>query len=264
MLPGAQIVPCATAVDVFSAMLNDADVAVIPIENSLAGSVLDFYDLLHDVQHTEAKILREYMHRIRHNLIGRPGANLFEISQVLSHPIALAQCRMWFRRSPGIAPIATYDTAGSVKMMMEQDNLRIAAIASKQAAEIYGGQILQAGIEDNPENYTRFLLLQYAKNPGRPNVREIPIVGPPNKMSLIFTLKNQSGALVTALSIFSALQMNLTKIESRPIQGRPWEYTFYVDVHFAKPEAADSALEQLRSVCTDVIDLGRYKAAVLG
>lgn len=140
-----------------------------------------------------------------------------------------------------------------------------AAIASKQAAEIYGGQILKEGIEDNPENYTRFLLLEFdnAKHLGDRLAERIPAVGPPDKMSLILTLKNQPGALVEALSIFSKLEMNLTKIESRPIQGRPWEYLFYVDVLFSKPEAADVAMARLLPLCETIIDLGRYKAAVL-
>lgn len=274
MLPGAEIVPCPNALAVFTAMLSDSiDAAVIPIENSLAGSVLEFYDMFNEPVLRNAKILREHIQRIRHNLIARPGTNLRDIKQVFSHPIALAQCRNFFNWNPEMQRIEHYDTAGSVRMIMQVggDPSR-AAIASKQAAELYGGQILQVGIEDDPENYTRFLLVQYG-NPNRdgssnnadvPFRPMIPSVGPPDKMSMIFSLKNRPGALVEALSIFSKLEMNLTKIESRPIKGRPWEYMFYVDVLFPKSEAADEAMARLLPICETMIDLGRYKAAVLG
>ncbi len=278
MLPGAEIIPCTTAAHLFGAMYNHTNtLAVIPIENSLAGSVLDFYDLLHlRAEQCKIKILQEYQHRIRHNLIAKPDVDLFSDEYigtayelpilVYSHPIALAQCRNFFASYPWIRPVESYDTAGSVKMILGQDNPRWAAIASKQAAELYGGQILKEGIEDNPENYTRFLLLEFdcAQHPGARLAERIPSIGQPNKMSLIFTLKNQSGALVEALGIFSKLEMNLTKIESRPIQGRPWEYLFYVDVLFSKSEAAEEAMARLRPICETIIDMGRYKAAVLG
>ncbi len=267
MLPGAEIVPCPNALAVFTAMLSDSiDAAVIPIENSLAGSVLEFYDMFNEPVLRNAKILREHIQRIRHNLIARPGTNLRDIKQVFSHPIALAQCRNFFNWNPEMQRIEHYDTAGSVRMIMQVggDPSR-AAIASKKSAEIYGGEILKEGMEDNPENYTRFLLLQYGIHPedGKPDIWEIPSVGQPDKMSLCFSLKNRPGALVEALGIFSKLEMNLTKIESRPVKGRPWEYMFYVDVLFSKPEAAEEAMARLRPICETIIDLGRYKAAVL-
>ncbi len=276
ILPDAEIIPCVTAAHLFGEMNNRINtLAVIPIENSLAGSVLEFYDLLHlRAEQCKIKILREHQHRIRHNLIGKPGVDFFSHQGlrskhsdrilVYSHPIALSQCRKFFAENWGMYPVVSDDTAGSVKMIMEQDNPRWAAIASKQAAEIYGGQILREGIEDDPENYTRFFLLQFDNSLNSVQRPEIPLDGIPDKMSLIFSLKNRPGALVEALSIFSKLEMDLTKIESRPIQGHPWEYMFYVDIQFPNPEAADAAMARLRSVCTDVIDLGRYKAAVLG
>ncbi len=279
ILPDARIIPCTTALDLFTKMYTYRNtLALIPIDNSLAGSVAEFYELLYDrAEEYKIKILREHQHRIRHNLIIKPGVNLVSggyienVYQlpiqlpilVYSHPIALAQCRNFFAGHPFMKPVEYYDTAGSVKMILEQDNPRWAAIASKQAADIYGGQILLEGIEDNPQNYTRFFLLQFEIFPAPPPPM-IPPDGPPDKMSLFFSLKNRPGALVEALSIFSKLEMNLTRIESRPIKGRLWEYMFYVDVLFPKSEAADEAMARLRSVCTDVIDLGRYKAAVLG
>ena len=271
ILPCAEIVPCASAAQVFAAVqgIKDlygavSDVAVIPIENSLAGSVIEFYDLLSRIGRSgDVRILCEYMLRIRHNLIARPGTHMQDVRQVLSHPIALAQCRDFFNRNPHLQPVESYDTAGSVKRIMEQGNPGLAAIASKQAAEIYGGLILRGGIEDNPENYTRFLLLWFDNGLDRgplPSER-IPPAGAPNKMSLILTLKNQPGALVEVLRIFADLKMNLTKIESRPIQGRPWEYLFYVDVLFPAEAAADEALQRLRPQCETILNLGRYRAA---
>ncbi len=279
LLPGAEIVPCATALMLFSNMFEYINtLALIPIENSLAGSVLEFYDLLNlRAERCKIKILREHQLRIRHNLIAKPGSKLLDpvhhvvISPkpilVYSHPVALAQCRRFFEAYllDRLSPVEFYDTAGAVKWMMEQDNNPyIAAIASKKAAEIYGGEILQAGIEDNPENYTRFLLLEF-KNESNKNERLAERVleglAPPNKMSLILTLKNQPGALVEVLRIFADLKMNLTKIESRPIQGRPWEYLFYVDVLFPAEAAADEALQRLRPQCETILNLGRYKAA---
>ena len=276
ILPEAEIVPCATAANLFGEMQDRTNtLAVIPIENSLAGSVLEFYDLLHSqTGNLSIRILREYQHRIRHNLIAKPGIDFFSRQGlkssasdrilVYSHPIALSQCRKFFAENWGMAPVEFYDTAGSVKMILAQDNPRMAAIASKKAAEMYGGQILREGIEDNPENFTRFLLLEF-KNASNENERlaerVLEGVAPPDKMSLIFALKNQPGALVDALGIFADLGMNLTKIESRPVQGRPWEYLFYVDVLFPHADAADAALARLRPKCETILDLGRYKAA---
>ena len=264
MLAGAMIVPCITAADVFRAVLvGHAEVAVIPIENSLAGSIVEFYDLLfeHDIF-----IVQEKMQRIRHNLIALPGASLQQITHVLSHPIALVQCRKFLEGHPRMEPVAHYDTAGSVQSILHGGNPSQAAIASAQAAEQYGGQILLAGIEDSPENYTRFLLLQR-----RGDVRKTELLNPPsdeqpmlppNKMCLVFFLENRPGALVQALGVFSALNLNLTKIESRPVRGKPWEYMFCADVQLPSPEAADIALSHLQRLCPVVKELGRYYAAV--
>ena len=277
LLPGAKIVPCATALLLFSNMFEYINtLALIPIENSLAGSVLEFYDLLNlRAERCKIKILREHQLRIRHNLIAKPGSTVLDPTYsaaifpkpilVYSHPVALAQCRRFFEANVHLRlrPVEFYDTAGGVKWVMEQQDADIAAIASKKAAEIYGGQVLLEGIEDNPENYTRFLLLRFENEANKNNLPEKRIypAGAPNKMSLILTLKNQPGALVEALRIFADLGMNLTKIESRPVKGRPWEYLFYVDVLFPAEAAADEALQRLRPQCETILDLGRYKAA---
>src|SRR5208337_680876 len=154
LVPGAEIVPCAVSREVFAALDSGAaDAAVIPIENSLAGSVLEHFDLLlaHDV-----KVVSETLVRIRHNLIAIAGASIGEIDRVFSHPVALAQCRRFLAEHPQMTAIAFYDTAGSVKQLVEQRDKQGAAIASAAAAAYYGAEILSSDIEDNPENYTRF------------------------------------------------------------------------------------------------------------
>lgn len=249
--PQATILPCALSTEVFAAVMDgSADGAVIPIENSLAGSVLEHYDLLltHDVA-----VESEWLLRIRHNLIGLPGARLDQIREAHSHPVALAQCRRFFARYPAVAATAAYDTAGSVKQLMQRGDPAIAAIASAQAANHYGGNILLAGIEDNPENYTRFFLIRR-----RDRVELCPL---PDKVSLAFSVENRPGSLVESLQVFSGMGTNLTRIESRPVPGRPWEYVFYADYQLADPRMADAALEKLPLHCSMVRELGRYRSA---
>jgi prephenate dehydratase len=259
------MVPCATAADVFHVLFQgQADVALVPIENSLVGPVVEFYDLLFEY---DARIVQEALLRIRHNLIALPGATLEQIASVLSHPVALGQCRRFFQAHPSMKPVAHYDTAGSVRTIAQAGGPSQAAIASRQAAEQYGGVVLLADIEDDPENYTRFLLIQ-RKTDATALVRpQAPASeGPPrasNKMSLLFFLENRPGALVRALETFAGLDLNLTKIESRPVRGRPWEYMFYADVQLPSMEAGDAALQRLQQECPMVKELGRYRAAAL-
>jgi len=248
LVPDAEIVPCSLSIEVFAALDNrTADAAAIPIENSLAGSVLEHFDLLlaHDVT-----VLKETLLRIRHNLIVLTGVTAGEIERVYSHPVALAQCRRFLAAHPAMRSIAFYDTAGSVKQLMEQRDRHAAAIASEAAARHYGAQVLEAGIEDNPENYTRFFLVR--RN------GEAQAGAAPNKMSVAFSLENRPGSLVDALSALSAMGTNLTKIESRPVQGKPWEYIFYVDCQIGGEEEGTRALAALRAHCRMVKELGRY------
>jgi prephenate dehydratase len=223
---------------------------VIPIENSLAGSVVEHYDLLltHGVG-----VESEWLLRIRHNLIGVPGATLERVRQAYSHPVALAQCRRFFVDHPEIDAAPFYDTAGSVKQMMELRDAGIAAIASAQAATVYGGEILLEAIEDNAENYTRFFLLRR-----RDEVQPDPQA---DKVSLAFSVENRPGSLVEALQVFAGLGTNLTRLESRPVPGRPWEYVFYADYQLGDVKLADWALEMLPRHCSMVRELGRYRAA---
>jgi prephenate dehydratase len=247
----AVIVPCTLSADVFAALDEETvDAAVIPIENSLAGSVSEHFDLLlsHDV-----KVEQETLLRIRHNLIAISGAGIGEIDRVFSHPVALAQCRRFLANHPRMESFAFYDTAGSVKQLVEVRDRHAAAIASEAAAHYYGAQILEAGIEDNAENFTRFFLVRRSKD---------AVTDPEsNKMSLAFSLENKPGSLVAALSELAAIGTNLTKIESRPVHGKPWEYIFYVDCQIQSPEEGSRAVKALAPHCAMVKEWGRYREA---
>lgn len=254
--PGAtlELVPCALSSEVFERLANeDVDAAVVPIENSLAGPVAEHYDLL--LQHRVA-IVSELRLRIRHNLIAAQGAKMEELTEVYSHPVALAQCRKFFASHPRLKAVPYYDTAGAVKFAMEQAGNRIAGIASAQAAEVYGGEVLAAGIEDSEENYTRFHLLRRVGEHGA-----VGAEGEADKMSLAFSVAHRPGTLVKALELLARCGVDLTKIDSRPVPGKPWEYVFFVDVRFASLEMADRSLAALRGECLMVKDLGRYRAA---
>lgn len=251
IVPDATIVPCTISAEVFSALSRGAvDAAVIPIENSLAGSVSEHFDLLltHDV-----KIVRETLLRIHHNLIAIAGASIGQIDRVFSHPVALAQCRRFLAEHARMEPFSFYDTAGSVKQLIELRDRHAAAIASEAAAIHYGAVILQAGIEDNPENFTRFFLVRRSADAVSDKAS--------NKMSVAFSVENRPGSLVAALNELSTKGTNLTKIESRPVHGRPWEYIFYVDFQIGSSEEGTRALEALSPHCGMVKELGRYKEA---
>lgn len=253
-----ELVPCALSAEVFErleagASYGDGDAveaAVIPIENSLAGPVVEHYDLL--LKHA-VSIEREWLLRIRHNLIGVYGAKIEYLERVFSHPVALAQCRKFFADHTYIQAVPFYDTAGSVKQVVEKKDRHLAGIASEEAAVQYGGEILASGIEDNPENYTRFLLVKR-----RAEVRVDP---KSNKLSLAFAIEHRPGTLVEALQLLADQGVDLTKIESRPVPGKPWEYVFYVDLRYDSPEIADNALAALKGHCPMVKELGRYRSA---
>ena len=249
--PSAAILPLALSAEVFAALDDGTvDAAVIPIENSLAGSVLEHYDLL---LRYDVKIERETLLRIRHNLITMPGTPIGEIERVFSHPVALAQCKQFLAAHPRMEAMAFYDTAGSVKQLVELGDRQAAAIASEAAARYYGAQILEANIEDNPENFTRFFLVRRSA--------EAVTDSEANKISLAFTLENRPGSLVTALNALSEIGTNLTKIESRPVHGKPWEYIFYVDCQIRSFAEGSRAVDALRSRCGMVKELGRYREA---
>jgi prephenate dehydratase len=252
LVADAVIVPCSLSADAFAAVADGTvEAAVIPIENSWAGSVSEHFDLLltHDV-----KVERETLLRIRHNLIAISGVDVGEIDRVFSHPVALAQCRRFLAQHPRMEAFAFYDTAGSVKQLVELRDRHAAAIASEAAAHYYGAQILSANIEDNPENFTRFFLIRRSEE-----VVPDPLA---NKISLAFSLENRPGSLVAALTELSAIGTNLTKIESRPVHGKPWEYIFYVDCQVQSSDEGSRALAALAPHCAMIKELGRYREAL--
>ena len=215
------LLPCERFEQVFRALQSgEATGSVVPIENTLHGSIHENYDHLLNF---ELKIVAETNVRIVHNLIAPPGTKMRDIRKVYSHPVALNQCLHFFAAHPQFDRVTHYDTAGSVKMVMADRPPGAAAIASAVAAHTYGGEILRKSIEDDRQNFTRFFLLR------RPDFKQTPVRLHP-KISLILTTPNQPGSLFRALSAFSLRDISITKIESRPMRGRPWEYLFYVDI----------------------------------
>jgi prephenate dehydratase len=249
MQPGCRVVPCARSLEVFDRLDNHSvDCAVIPIENSLAGSVLEHFDLL---LAREVFVQREFRLRIVHNLIAVPGVKLADIRRVYSHPVALDQCREFFRLHSKIEPVSFYDTAGSVKHIMAEKLRDTAAIASRGAAGVYRGKILKAGVEDNKQNFTRFFLVR----------RQRKVLPGANKTSIAFSVKNLPGALFKALSVFALRDISLAKIESRPVKGHPWEYVFYVDLLCGPTKEAGDALRHLAEIADFAKVLGVYPGA---
>lgn len=253
-------VPQRTFDDMFAAVVDGRTAcAVAPIENSLAGSVIRNYDLL--LEH-DLTIVGEVVLRVVHNLIAVPGVKETELRRVYSHPVALAQCGRFFAARPGIEVVPAYDTAGSVKMIMEGGRRDEAAVAGAVAAETYGAEILASGIEDNTQNFTRFFVLV---RPDR--VSEVPVPGAAGrKTSIVFRIANRPGGLLSSLAAFANESIDLTKIESRPIEGRPWEYSFYVDFTGDRNDApVQRALARLTAAAESVRILGSYpRAADLG
>lgn len=261
-LLGPQIkpIPCKDFEDLFRLVTQrKVDRAIIPIENSLVGSIHRNYDLL--LQH-DLPIVGECYLRIVHNLIGLPGAKVGKIKRVLSHQVALGQCLHFFKENSQLEAIPAFDTAGSVKMIMNSGDPTQAAIASAGAAKTYGGKILAPGIEDNKTNTTRFLLISHPRS----------IVALKKKTSfktsLVFRLKNHPGSLFRALAVFALRDIDLKKIESRPIPGTPWEYLFYVDIggQIGEPSIDRSihkAIEHLSEFAESIRVLGSYPVGKL-
>ena len=249
-------VPMQTFEDVFVSVVNGkCQCAVIPIENTLHGSVHENYD--HLLKY-DLPIQGETLVRIVHNLIAPPGVKFSQIRRVYSHPVALNQCRRFFEENPQVEKTLFYDTAGSVKMVMEKELTNGGAIASAKAAEIYGAKILKKSIEDDRENFTRFFLLERPKRGAR--FRQ-PQKAKRSKTTVVFTTRNIPGALFRCLSAFALRDISLTKIESRPLRGKPWEYLFYLDFigHVDDP-ACRNALKHLAELADMLRVLGCYPA----
>ena len=251
----AETVPCNWFDGVFKALRQgEVTGAIIPIENTLHGSIHENYDHL---QYFGLPIVAETNVRIVHNLIAMPGVRFNKIKRVYSHPVALAQCVKFFEAHPQIERVPFYDTAGSVKMLMEQEMADGAAIASSAAAPAYGANILRRSIEDDRANFTRFFLLR------GPGVQTPPAGDIAWKTSIVFTTRNTPGALFRSLSALALRDLSLTKIESRPFRGRPWEYLFYVDFLGHTGEArVENALSHIGEQAELIRVLGCYPAWV--
>ena len=263
MLPRCTVVPCSRSAEVFDRVARETvGAAVIPIENTLAGTVAEHADLM--LTH-EVFIQAEYLLRIVHNVIAMPGVQLGALKRVLSHPVALDQCRDFFQRHPKIEAVPFYDTAGSVKHVIANQLKDAAGIAGRQAAREYSGKILESSVEDDKRNFTRFFLIRKVgrgteKKKGTADYHRLIPRGA-NKTSIVFQVKNTPGALFKSLSVFALRDISLSKIESRPMRGRPWEYVFYVDFLRGDDEPARNALRHLGEVAEFVKVLGIYPAA---
>lgn len=245
--PSAEPWPCETFEAVFDAVERGrATHGILPIENSVGGSIHRNYDLL--LEH-ELPIVAEVEHPVVHHLLALPGTRQADLRRVFSHPQALAQCERYLRGLEGIEIVATYDTAGSAKMIRERGLADTAAIASARAAEVFGLDTLAAGVQDYPHNVTRFLVVSRRAEP----------LGVPDKTSVVFTLGDEPGSLFKALSVFALREIDLTKLESRPVRGRPWEYFFYADLAAARQDhACARALVHLAEFTRGVRTLGSY------
>ncbi len=241
-------VPLASFQNVFAALDGeDIDVAVLPLENSLAGSIHRNYDLL---LRYDAHIVAEHSLRVRHNLLALRGTQLEDVREVISHPQALSQCEA-FLDEMGVERRPMYDTAGSAKKVREQELAGVAAIASERAAQVYDLEILAAGIEDAEENFTRFLVL--SRQP------QTPPEETETKTSLVFSLRDEPSVLFKALSVFALRDIDLTKIESRPLRERRWKYFFYLDIAGSVDDTAvQNALRHLEEIATFLRVLGSY------
>lgn len=245
--PEAATLPFERFEDVFDAVADTRVThGILPVENSVAGSIHRNYDLLLD---RGLPIVGEVELEVVHNLLALPEADISRIRRVFSHPQALAQCERFLQTLPGVEIVATYDTAGSAQIIRDRHLADTAAVASARAAELFGLQVLRAGIQDYAENITRFVLISAGGTP----------LGPEEKTTLAFALHNRPGALFKALSVFALREIDLTKLESRPDRGRPWEYLFYADLAVgAGEDRCRRAIEHLSEFGKWVKNLGSY------
>ncbi len=241
---------CRTFEEIFGAVKEGrVDWGMVPIENSTAGAINQSYDLLLDY---DLPIRREVVFRVRHALLGMPGSTREEIKRVYSHPAALAQCEHYLAEN-GWEPIAAYDTAGAAKQLAAVADRAAAALASETAGRIYGLTLLARGVEDRPDNHTRFLVIG----------RDAPPHAERSKISLVFATRHVPGALHACLGEFASRGINLTKLESRPDRRRPWHYVFYVDIEgHAEERLCHEALDGLSRHTSFLKVLGSYPAAV--
>jgi prephenate dehydratase len=252
LTPSAKLLPRTTLEDVFNAVTRgEARYGVVPVENTLAGSIHRCYDLLfeHDL-----KIIGETVRHILFALIAAPGVSFGEVRKALSHPVALAQCEKFFSQHPQIQPVPVYDTAGAVEIVMNEGSRDSAAVATRRAATVYGGEVLAEAIQDHMENYTRFLLIAppASSKPSSAEAAEF-------KTTIVFSVGNAPGALYHSLRPFAERRIDLAKIESRPLRGSPFEYLFYLDlIGRADSSPVSDALAELHALAKSVRVLGTY------
>jgi len=247
-----EILPCRTFEELFTAVeTGAAELGVVPVENTLAGSVQRNLDLL---VHHALYAVAETRVRIGLCLVAPPGTRMEGIRRVASHPVALQQCHGFFRAHPGVTSVVAYDTAGSVRDLMERRGDYDAAIGSALAAELYGGEVIREHIEDDAGNFTRFLVVARA-----------PVaVGEQAKTSIAFTVPHRPGSLHEALGWFARRGVDLTRLESRPIPGTPWEYRFYADLRGVPLAEQMACVEALRAAGSEVRVLGSYAEEGVG
>ena len=247
----ATVIPCVLSADAFDRLRKGkVDAIMIPIENSLAGSVVEHYDLLRE--HT-VFIEGETVIRIEHHVIGMPGSMIEEIQRIYSHPVALAQCRSFFQQHLGIEPVSFYDTAGAVKQIIQLRDRHSAAIAGMQAAEIYGGVVLMEGVEDDAANFTRFLMVRAGEPSSSPEGM--------HKLSVCCRPQHRPGSLAAVLDAVASAGGNVTHLQSRPVHGRPWHYHFFIDTLMSDTAATDQLLDRLSGLGAGCKVLGRYLPA---
>jgi prephenate dehydratase len=250
-VPNVTVVPCVLSADAFERLRKGkVDAIVIPIENTLAGSVVEHYDLLRE---NEVYIESETVIRIEHHVIGVPGSHIEQVHRIYSHPVALAQCRSFFQQHLGIEPIAFYDTAGAVKQIIGLRDRHSAAIAGIQAADIYGGTVLMEGVEDDAANFTRFLMVCAGGATTYPEGM--------HKLSIYCQLPHRRGTLATLFGEIAAASGDVTKLQSRPVHGRPWHYHFFVDALMPDAGATERLLERLPGLGVTHKVLGRFQPA---
>jgi prephenate dehydratase len=250
-IPNATVIPCALSAEAFDRLRKgDADAIMIPIENTLAGSVVEHYDLLRE---HSVFIERETVIRIEHNVIGMKGSKIEEVQRIYSHPVALAQCRSFFQQHPGMEPVAFYDTAGAVKQIIQLQDPHAAAIAGIQAADMYRGVVLAEGVEDDVANFTRFLLVREGTPASHPQGLQ--------KLSLCCQVLHRPGALAGVLAEIGSAGGNLTQVQSRPVHGQPWHYHVFVDALLPDASAADTLLDRLEGMSVSYKVLGRFAPA---
>lgn len=252
-----ETVPCTTFPEVFEQLNLDASlIGIIAIENTIAGSLLQNHELL---RQSNQRIIGEHKMRISHVLCALPGQIIESLTEVNSHPMALMQCEQYLQHHKNLKMIEKFDTAGAACEIARERLIGHAAVCGEYAANLYGLEILEKGIETNKRNFTRFLIIADPLLADEIGPKETEI----NKSSIVFTLPHTNGALSKVLTIFSFYDINLSKIQSMPIVGREWEYRFYVDLTFDSPVRYHQAIDAVRPLINDFKQLGLYKDSSL-